>query len=652
VVRAQQGQARWLAPHFIWYVREELRQRLCGEAETCDALERGGMRVTTTLDWKIQQSGEKWISAAALVPHRANPAASAKALGVPYSAWLQRLRGQNVWNGALSAIDYERGEIIAYVGSAGYYERRKVSRKMQPQFDVLSQGWRQPGSAFKPFVYATGIDEQSLTASTMLMDVTTNFGGGYTPTDFSSLERGPVRVRNALQFSLNIPAVKALAITGENDVFERAKDFGMQFQRRRPTAGLSMALGTLEVHPLDLNRAYGTLANGGRDAGLTSILEVTADGEEVIPPHEPDRGEAAVSEQAAGILTDILAGNTDPAVNPIWAAHAITDRRGRRRPAAFKTGTTNDAKDLNAYGYIAPPSAQGRRQGQYALSVGVWAGNSDSSMVTTVANPVFSLDVAAPIWDAFLSEVTRTWEIRDFKRPGGLSSERVDAFTGYRASEFSRRQVNELFIRGTTPGDDPYLAGMEVVRGADDAWYRWEDSCDGRARTRGYLDLSDAEADFPSWNEAVRGWIRRARRGTGQGANVSRSKRTFTAYFYQPSFQPYGQTWGGPFPPTRSCDAAPSASPSPEASPSTSPSLEPSIPPEATPEPEATEPPEATPEPTPEPKPTKKPKPTEEPTPEPTEPPAPTEEPTDPPEAAPAVAEAPQEAPSPSAFGS
>ncbi|HEX6862631.1 MAG TPA: transglycosylase domain-containing protein, partial [Thermoanaerobaculia bacterium] len=327
VVRSQQGQARWLAPHFVWYVREELRQRLCGDAETCDALERGGMRVTTTLDWGIQQSGEKWIAAAALVPHRANPAASARALGVPYTSWMQRLRGQNVWNGALSAIDYERGEIIAYVGSAGYYERRKVSRKMQPQFDVLSQGWRQPGSAFKPFVYATGVDEQSLTASTMLMDVTTNFGGGYTPTDFSSLERGPVRVRNALQFSLNIPAVKALAITGENDVFERAQDFGMQFQRRRPTAGLSMALGTLEVHPLDLNRAYGTLANGGRNVGLTSILEVTADGEEVIAPHEPGRGERAVSEQAAGILTDILAGNTDPAVNPIWAAHAITDRR-------------------------------------------------------------------------------------------------------------------------------------------------------------------------------------------------------------------------------------------------------------------------------------------------------------------------------------
>ena len=114
----------------------------------------------------------------------------------------------------------------------------------------------------------------------------------------------------------------------------------------------------------------------------------------------------------------------------------------------MKTGTTNDAKDLNAYGYIAPPTQQGRRRGEYALTVGVWAGNSDSSAVTTVANPVFSLDVAAPVWDAFLSEVTRTWQINDFHRPDGLSTARVDAFTGYSPSEFSRDQLTELFIRG------------------------------------------------------------------------------------------------------------------------------------------------------------------------------------------------------------
>jgi membrane carboxypeptidase/penicillin-binding protein len=184
-----QFQAAWKAPHFVWYVREELRARLCGEAETCDVLEQGGLRVVTTLDIGIQESAEKWIEAATLVPHRADPAAAARELGVPYEPWMQRLRFQNVWNGALSALDYERGEIIAYVGSANYYERRKVGRKMQPQFDVLSSGWRQPGSAFKPFTYATGIDERSLTAATMLMDVTTDFCGSATPCSSRSTSR-------------------------------------------------------------------------------------------------------------------------------------------------------------------------------------------------------------------------------------------------------------------------------------------------------------------------------------------------------------------------------------------------------------------------------------------------------------------------------
>ena len=111
LVLAPQGQPVWRAPHFVWFAREELRERLCGQAETCDPLEQGGLRVITTLDWGVQQKAEKWIQAAALVPHRVDPAAAAEALGVPYEPWMARLRGQNVWNGALSAIDYERGEI-------------------------------------------------------------------------------------------------------------------------------------------------------------------------------------------------------------------------------------------------------------------------------------------------------------------------------------------------------------------------------------------------------------------------------------------------------------------------------------------------------------------------------------------------------------
>jgi membrane carboxypeptidase/penicillin-binding protein PbpC len=106
-------------------------------------------------------------------------------------------------------MDYETGDLVAYVGSADA-NARKATKKFQPRFDVIADGWRQPGSAFKPVVYSTGIAQRSITAATMFMDVVTNFGGGYTPTDADNLERGPVRVRDALSFSLNIPAVKSM----------------------------------------------------------------------------------------------------------------------------------------------------------------------------------------------------------------------------------------------------------------------------------------------------------------------------------------------------------------------------------------------------------------------------------------------------------
>ena len=402
------------------------------------------------------------------MPHRADPVAAAKALGVPYTSWMQNLRGQNVFDGAMSAIDYQTGEIIAYVGSANYYETRKINPRFQPQFDVLSTGWRQPGSAFKPINYATGINQRTITASTMLMDVSTDFGGGYTPTDADGLERGPLRVRQALQFSLNIPAVKTLAINGIQQVFDSAKAFGLNFQNNdQPTAGLSMTLGTLEVHPIDLATAYATLANGGRSIGRTSILSVKdSSGKDLMPPYTPPDGTQVVGAPAAAIVTDILAGNTDPNINPYWGKWEVKAKGGQHRDATLKTGTNNDAKDLNAYGYIAPPTAAGRANGEYALVIGAWAGNSDATPVSSPGKPALaSLDVTAPLWSAVMTEVTKNWQLNNFKIPNGVVQATVDAHTGYKPSQFSKDTFKELFIQGTQPGDDPYIKGVQVITG-------------------------------------------------------------------------------------------------------------------------------------------------------------------------------------------
>ncbi|MFN8518385.1 MAG: penicillin-binding transpeptidase domain-containing protein [Chloroflexota bacterium] len=396
---------------------------------------------------------EKWVNVAAIAPHQDNPRAYARARGVTYQPWMAQLADNAIYNGALSAIDYQTGEIIAYVGSADYYGKRQ-GKKFQPKFDVLSDGFRQPGSAFKPFNYAVAIDDGKLTASSMIMDVTTDFGGGYVPTNFDQLERGPLRARLALQFSLNIPAVKVALINGIEHLYKRAQEFGLRFAVPLRNAGPSMALGSLEVRPLDLTTGYATLANEGRYLPHQSILSVTdSSGTDLVPPYEVPDGDEVISPQAAYVVTDILAGNTNPAENPIWGQMELTAANGKRRPATLKTGTNNDAKDLSAYGYIAPPTAAGRKDGEYALALGVWMGNSDATPVSGSGDSVFSLDAAGPLWQAVMDEVTADWRVNDFERPDGIVTRSVDAFTGYQPSVWSRQQVQEVFVRGTTPDE-------------------------------------------------------------------------------------------------------------------------------------------------------------------------------------------------------
>jgi membrane peptidoglycan carboxypeptidase len=462
VVRAQTT-TKWRAAHFVWAVREELVERVCrpgdrvtperSDISTCPRIEQGGMKIVTTLDWNLQKNAERWVQASAILPQRRDARAYANSIGVKIAPWMTKIRQNDINNGALIAMDYQTGEIVAYVGSADYYAT-KSTKKMQAQFDVLSNGFRQPGSAFKPFNYATGINDRTLTAASMFMDVTTDFGGGYTPTNADGLERGPLRVRQALQYSLNIPAIKALAVNREERVFEMAEKFGMQFQDGA-TPGLSMTLGTLEVLPKDLVQSYATLANGGKKVTQTRILDVVDISAPDDASRKPDlaplpQPEQVITPQSAYIVTDILQENTDPEKNPIWGVHRITTGK-ERRPAALKTGTNNDLKDLNAYGFIAPPTREDREQGAYALAVGAWNGNSDATPVGTPQRPVFSNDVTAYVWEGFIEQSSRKWPIRQFRRPDGIVEAEVDAFSGLRPNQFSRRTVTELFVDGTVP---------------------------------------------------------------------------------------------------------------------------------------------------------------------------------------------------------
>ena len=509
------------APQFVLQVRDQLEQMLGG----AKAVETGGYKVVTTLDWNAQQLAERTITAAAIVPNlpRADAARLLAQLKMPRADrhWIANLRGKDLHDGLLVALDYRRGDVLAYVGSAGYYRTDLTSPKFQPEYDVIMAG-RQPGSAFKPIVYATAFDHNVLTPGSLLLDVSTNFGGGWEPFDFDHTEVGPILVRQGLQQSLNLVAVRALQRVGNPAVADTAAQLGITFAGGRDTylqAGLAGAIGTVETRPIDLTSAFGGLANGGLHIPPRMILSVTApDGTQRYQAPAAPTGIQAISPQSAFLIDDVLAGNTDPSQNPVWASNLELQNtpNHRRRPAAAKTGTADQVRDIATYGFLPPPddpSAAG-------LAVGVWLGNSDHSQPRT-NHPATSFS-ASNAWRAFIRDYTKSWPVAQFKPPSGVVRAKIDAWSGGKPGPWTRDTRMEWFKEGTEPGapgaiDQP---GLLYTRACGE----WR------------VDPVKAEYGPASWRKDVAAWVDRAKRGVGiKGPYGSR-----TAY------RPGASSWGGP----------------------------------------------------------------------------------------------------------
>jgi peptidoglycan glycosyltransferase len=522
VVLAGEQPVRIPGGQFTWQVKRQLQTILGPNAN----LERGGYRVRTTLDWKAQRMAEKWLTAAAISPNVSRRASERLLRRYRVQnrerGWVRALRGKDIHNGALVALDYRTGDVLAYVGSAGYTRDTMRSRQFEPKFDAAGDGARQPGSAWKPVLYAAAFDSKRLTPGSLLLDITTEFNRAedWAPTDADQRERGPVRVRKALQYSLNIPAIRALQRVGNERVAKTAEAMGIRFMGGRQAflqAGLAGALGTVEVRPLDLTAAYGTIANGGVYVPPRMVLDVrTADGQLVWQAGTP-AGKRAISAGAAYLVTDILAGNTDPKQNDIWAPKLELRGPGgtRRRPAAVKTGTTNDARDLGTYGFLAPT------KNGLGLVVGVWLGNSDHSYPRT-AKPAISLTSAAPLWRAFMRDYTGSWPVTTFSRPKDVVRATIDAWSGGQPGPWTRDTVAEWFIKGTQPG---------ARRAVDQNGLLYRMGCGGWS-----IDPLQAELGPTSWDADVLNWMARARRGVG----VVGRHGSATAYFWNQ------RSWGGP----------------------------------------------------------------------------------------------------------
>ncbi len=521
VVLAGVRPVRIAGGHFTWQVRRELNGILGPDAD----LKRDGYRVITTLDWRAQRLAERYVAAATIAPNLSRSKAkkmldSAK-IPARERGWINALRGKDLHNGALVALDYRSGDVLAYVGSAGYARDDLASAEFDPKYDAAGDGARQPGSAFKPILYAAAFDAQRLSPGSLLLDITTEFDRAqrWAPRDADQRERGPVLVRDALQYSLNIPAIRALERVGSERVADTAAAMGIRFTGGRDgflQAGLAGALGTVEVRPLDLTSAYGTIANGGLRVAPRMILEVRAPDGTVVWSAPTRDGERAISAEAAFLVSDILAGNTDPRQNDIWAdkLELRNTTNGGRRPAAAKTGTTNDARDLGTYGFL-PPTRDG-----VGLAVGVWLGNSDHSDPRT-RRPATSLTAAAPLWRAFMRAYTDDWPVTKFARPKGVISARIDGWSGGRPGAWTRETTKEWFIRGTQPGASKAIDPDGLLyRVACGSWR---------------VDPLKAELGPTAWRADVEDWLRRARRGVGVKGRLDSS----TAYFWGE------RSWGG-----------------------------------------------------------------------------------------------------------
>jgi 1A family penicillin-binding protein len=393
-------------PHWVFYVRGLLEQRY-----GANMMRRGGLRVVTTLDPALQSLTEQAVR-----------------------EQIAQLHDRNANNAAVVVIDPKTGEILAMVGSVDYNDATidgQVNVALAP---------RQPGSALKPIVYAAAL-MHGWTPATIIWDTPTDFDG-YQPTNYDNQFHGPQRLRMALANSYNIPAVKALQFVGINAFHDLAEAMGISTLQERERYGLAAALGAGEVTLLDLTQSYTTFANGGVAQPPTAISKVTTSHGEVLYVHEASQGVQVLGPRGdaiAYLISDILSDND--ARTPMFGSNSVM-RLSDDRPAAVKTGTSNDYRDSWAIGYTPD------------LAVGVWVGNTDSTPMQEVAGA----NGAGAIWQQIMERSHAGKPHQPFIRPPNVDEATICASTGLLADSCSD-MVAERFVSDAlpTPQADQYI---------------------------------------------------------------------------------------------------------------------------------------------------------------------------------------------------
>ncbi len=466
------------APHFSFYVKNLLVKQF-GE----NLVEQGGLSVTTTLDYKLQNAAEKIIKEE-----------------------VDNISSLHVGNGAAIVINPKNGEILSLVGSkdffatqSAFFDNPKNKVGFEGQFNVITQGHRQPGSSIKPVMYAAAL-EKGYTASTMIMDTKTVFpnqgGKDYTPVNYDGKYHGPVQIRFALGSSLNIPAVKMLAQVGVKNMLTTAYSMGMSTlsptDENTSRFGLSITLGGGEVLPIELATAYTAFANGGYKTSPISILKVTDRGGNVLFEKKEESKNKVISPEVAFIISNILKDN--PARLLTFGENSFLNIR--EKTIAVKTGTTDDRRDNWAVGWT--PS----------ILTLAWVGNNDNSPMGNVASGVTG---ATPIWRRIILEALKDKSNEDFSKPDNVASVNIDAYGGGTPVD-GKPTRSEFFIKGTEPqGSSAIYQQIKVSKDNKNKIASQSEIDNNQYETRTFIVFKEKDPISTDgknrWQEGIDAWI-------------------------------------------------------------------------------------------------------------------------------------------------
>jgi len=441
------------APHFVMYVKEILADKY-GEK----TIEQGGLKIYTTLDLYKQKIAEEIINEKAASNEK------------QYQAT----------NAALISIDPKNGQVLAMVGSRDYF-----NDDIDGQVNVTLQP-RQPGSSFKPIVYTASFIK-GYTPETVLYDVVTNFSTDpakpYEPHNYDSKEHGPVTIRQALAGSLNIPAVKAIYLTGIDNVISLAQNFGYTTLDDKNRFGLSLVLGGGEVKLLEHTNAFGVFAREGVRHPVAVILKVEDKDGKILEEFK-NQDEKVLDSAVARLTNSILSDNSARAY--VFGENNLLTLGSR--PVAAKTGTTNDYRDAWTIGYT--PS----------IVTGVWVGNNDNKEMKRGADGSV---VAAPIWHDYMNKILGNTPIEYFNPPDNKPTGKpvldgvIDPDVAVKIDKFSGLLANEF-----TPASA--IVEKQFKQAHNILYYVNKDDPRGPAPTD-----PKSDSQFDLWETAVLAWAKK-----------------------------------------------------------------------------------------------------------------------------------------------